>query len=167
MENLFNIGKIVNTHGIRGEVKIYPYSDELENFKRFKHLIVLGSPIEIETARVHKGMVLVKFKGYEDANQVTALMNQLVFIERDIVGEPEEGHFIVDLIGSSIIDQNDVLVGHLVDVLQNTTQDLYEIKRVDGKGVFLLPVVDAFVKSIDISKKVIHVFLIEGIMDEV
>ncbi len=164
MEGFFNIGKIVNTHGIKGEVKIYPYSDDLEQFKTYDTLWLGEEKVAVETVRIHKNMVLVKFSGYKDANAVQPLINRLVYIERSRKPDDGEGHYIVDLIGCRVETEDGACVGVLKDVIQNTSQDLYEIERQDGKGTFMLPAVDAFVREIDLAEKRIVVHLIEGIM---
>jgi 16S rRNA processing protein RimM len=168
MEGCFNMGKIVNTHGVRGEVKVYPYSDDLEKFEDFEYFYIEGEgkkKYEIESTRVHKNMVLVKFKGYEDINKVLNFLNKNVYMERKDVEDDSEGHYIVDLIGCEIFDDQGAFVGHLKDVLQTSAQDLYEIKKASDGKMFYLPVVDAFVKNIDIKNKKIIVHLIEGIME--
>lgn len=167
MENCFNIGKIVNTHGIKGEVKIYPYTDDIEKFADFDYLYIEGFgkvKYKLQSARAHKGMVLVKFSEYNDINQIAAFINKNVYIERQDAPDDGEGHYIVDLIGCEIYDESGEKLGVLKDVLQNSAQDLYEINRVQG-GVFLLPVVDEFVKKIDIKNKKIIVHLIEGMLE--
>jgi len=167
MEGCFNMGKIVNTHGVRGEVKVYPYSDDLDKFEDFEYFYIEGegkTKYLIESTRVHKNMVLVKFKGYEDINKVLNMMNKDVYIERKDVKDDGEGHYVVDLIGCEIFDDQGEFIGHLKDVLQTSAQDLYEIKKASDGKVFLLPVVDEFVKNIDIKSKKIVVHLIDGIM---
>ena len=168
MEGCFNMGKIVNTHGVRGEVKVYPYSDDLEKFEDFEYFYIEGEgkkKYEIESTRVHKNMVLVKFKGYEDINKVLNLLNKNVYMERKDVDDGGEGHYIVDLIGCEIYDDQGDFIGHLKDVLQTSAQDLYEIKKKSDGKMFYLPVVDEFVKNIDIKNRKITVHLIEGIME--
>ncbi len=168
MEGCFNMGKIVNTHGVRGEVKVYPYSDDLEKFEDFEYFYIEGEgkkKYEIESTRVHKNMVLVKFKGYEDINKVLNLLNKNVYMERKDVEDDSVGHYIVDLVGCEIFDDQGAFIGHLKDVLQTSAQDLYEIKKVSDGKVFYLPVVDEFVKNIDIKNKKIIVHLIEGIIE--
>lgn len=165
MEGFFNIGKIVGTHGVRGEVKIYPYTDDLDQFGEYAYLWVEKEKIEIESTRVHKNMVLIKFKGFKDANAVMPIINKLVYIERDMKNDDGNGHYIVDLIGCRILSEAGEEIGVLKDVLQNTSQDIYLIKRNDGKGDFMLPVVDAFVKKVDIENKCITVSLIEGLLE--
>lgn len=165
MKKSFNIGKIVNTHGIKGEVKVYPYTDDVKKFVDFDHLYVEDQKIQIETVRIHKNMALVKFKGYDTMDQVLPLMNKNVFIDRDEVDDGGDGHYIVDLIGCEIFDEEGLLIGLLIDVLQNTSQDLYQIRRIDKGADFYLPVVDEFVKNIDLDSRRITVHLIEGLME--
>ena len=167
MEGCFNMGKIVNTHGVKGEVKIYPYSDDLDKFDDFEYFYIEGEgkvKFKIESTRVHKNMVLLKFVGYDDINKVLGFMNKNVYIERKDVEDDGDGHYIVDLIGCEIFDDEGEFVGHLMDVLQNSAQDLYEIRRASDGKVFYLPVVDAFIKHIDINAKKIIVHLIDGII---
>ncbi len=165
MKESFNIGKIVNTHGVKGEVKVYPYTDDVTKFVDFDHLYVEDQKIQIETVRIHKNMALVKFKGYNNMDQVLPLMNKNVFIDRDEADDGGEGHYIVDLIGCEIVDETGQLIGVLVDVLQNTSQDLYQIRRADNGADFYLPVVDEFVRDIDLESRKITVQLIEGLME--
>lgn len=168
MEGCFNMGKIVNTHGVRGEMKLYPYTDDLDKFEEFEYLYVEGygkKKFLIESTRVHKNMVLLTFEGYHDINKVLEFINKNIYIERSDADDGSEGHYIVDLVGCDIYDDQGEYLGKLMDVLQNTAQDLYEIKRaVDGK-LFYLPVVDEFVKHIDIHAKKIVVHLIEGMIE--
>lgn len=165
MAQMFNIGKIVNTHGVKGEVKIYPYTDDVTKFEKYSSLIVGERRIEVVSVRIHKNMALVKFKGYESIDSVHELINQSVYIPREMADDDGEGHYIVDLIGCIILDEYGKELGVLKDVLQNTAQDLYEIKRKDSKQVFYVPVVDEFVKSIDINARKIVIHLIEGMLE--
>lgn len=167
MEGCFNMGKIVNTHGVRGEVKIYPYTDDPDKFEDFDYLYIEGhqkTKFMVESARVHKNMVLLKFKDFDDINKVMPYMNKNVYIAREDAPDDGEGHYIVDLIGCEIVDEKGEVLGHLVDVLQNSAQDLYEVKKVTDHQKFYIPVVDAFVKHIDVKSKKIVVHLIEGMM---
>jgi len=167
MEGCFNMGKIVNTHGVKGEIKLYPFSDDLDQFEDFEYFYLEGegkSKFIIQSTRVHKNMVLVKFKGFDDINKVIELVGKNVYIERKDVPDDGEGHYIVDLIGCEIFDDQGEFVGHLEDVLQNSAQDLYVIRKVSDNQTFYLPVVDEFVKKIDIVNRKIIVHLIEGIM---
>ncbi len=165
MQNFFNMGKIVNTHGVKGEVKIYPYTDDLDKFAAYDFLYIEEEKTHIESARVHKQMVLVKFKGINTMNDAENLVNKLIYMPREAVDDGSEGHFIVDLIGCHIYLKTGEDIGVLEDVLQKTAQDLYVIKRHDNGRVFYLPVVNEFVKHIDIENRRIEVELIEGLME--
>jgi len=169
MEKTFKMGKIVNTHGVKGELKIYPYTDDPTNLEILKYILIEGqgdTKFKITSFRVHKNMFLVKLKGIDDINVVMKYMQKEVYVYRADVEaiDDEEGHYIVDLIGCEIIDEQNNVLGILNDVLQNTAQDLYEVKQPNG-NVFLIPVVDAFVKSIDIEHKKIYVQMIEGLLE--
>lgn len=167
MKATFNMGKIVNSHGVKGEIKIYPFTDDLYKFEDFEYLLIEGEgekKFEVESSRVHKNMVLLKFKAFNDINEIIRFKEKNIYIYRDDADDDGEGHYIVDLIGCAILDENGNKVGILEDVLQNTAQDLYVIKQTGGK-VFYLPVVDEFVKHIDIDKKEIVVHIIEGLIE--
>ncbi|MBF4691707.1 ribosome maturation factor RimM [Fusibacter ferrireducens] len=167
MKATFNMGKIVNSHGIKGEVKIYPYTDDLYKFEEFKYLLIEGEgeqKFEVASSRVHKNMVLLKFKAFNDINEIMRFKEKNVYIYREDADDDGDGHYIVDLIGCSIVDDNHENIGILEDVLQNTAQDVYVIKQSNG-NIFYLPVVDEFVKQIDINKREIVVHLIEGLIE--
>ncbi len=167
MDNTFNVGKIVNTHGIKGEIRVYVYTDDPYKFEDYKYFLIEGKGEErfkITRARVHKGMAIVKLQGYNTPEEVMPLMDKNVYIYRDDAEDDGEGHYIVDLIGCQIVDETGKHLGQLVDVLQNTAQDLYEIKSDKGQ-TFLLPVVDEFVLSIDLESQTIVVKIPEGLLE--
>ncbi|GAU78777.1 ribosome maturation factor RimM [Fusibacter sp. 3D3] len=167
MKATFNMGKIVNSHGIKGEVRIYPYTDDLNKFEEFDYLLIEGEgekKFEVESSRVHKNMVLLKFKAFNDINEITRFKEKNIYIYREDAKDDGEGHYIVDLIGCAILDEQRTEVGILEDVLQNTAQDLYVIKQPNGNR-FYLPVVDDFVKRVDLDKREIIVHIIEGLIE--
>ncbi len=149
------IGKIVSHHGIRGELKIYPFTDDVTKFLRFEHLFIGSKKYIIDSCRIHKNMALVLFKGIDTIEKGLYLIGREVAVERAAVDDGE-GHFVVDLIGLSVIDMDGNLLGKISDVIQNTSQDLYEVTRggeIQSRGkkkTFLIPVVDEFVKEINI-----------------
>ncbi len=163
------IGKIVSHHGIRGELKIYPFTDDVTKFLRFEHLFIGSKKYIIDSCRIHKNMALVLFKGIDTIEKGLYLIGREVAVERAAVDDGE-GHFVVDLIGLSVIDMDGNLLGKISDVIQNTSQDLYEVTRGGeiqsrGKKTFLIPVVDEFVKEINIDGGVVVVSLVEGLLD--
>lgn len=166
LSNKLVVGKIVGHHGIKGELKVHPYSDYPERFLSFPHIFVEGQqePIEIEHARLHKTNVLLMLAPYHSIESSLFLLNKDVLIERDRIDVLEEGYFVVDLIGCMIVDRDGQSLGILEDVVPNNAHDIYKVKKANGE-TFYIPVVDEFVKSIDIDQKTIVVELIDGMME--
>jgi len=164
------IGQIVNAVALRGEVKIYNYSD-LERFEELDTVILANrkqsKEYKIENVRYQKNMVIVKFKGVNDRNQAEALKDYEVFItEEDLKELPEDTFYIRDLIGCEVKNiETGLVIGKISDVLQNTAQDLYQVDLEGGKQVFI-PAVSQFVKNVKIAEKMVEVSLIPGFLDE-
>lgn len=162
------IGKIVNAVALRGEVKVYHYSDYKERFEELTEIIVRKKKdyltYEIEKVRYQKGMVILKLRGVDDRNGAEALKDSDVFItEADLRELPEDTFYVRDLIGCKVYDE-DNYIGDITDVLQNTAQDIYQVKRPDGREV-LIPAVGDFVKKVDVEQKLVVVNLIPGFLD--
>jgi len=168
MVKYLEAGKIVNTHGVAGYVKIEAWCDSPEVLCSLKTLYFKkGSeyqPRNVVRAVKHKGMALVLFDGASNFDDAAALKNKIVYCDRGDIPMPEGGHFIADLIGLKVIDVN---TGHeygiLKDVLQNGPHDQYEIDRGNGNMAYV-PVVDEFVKNIDLEKG-IFIAPIEGMFE--
>lgn len=164
------IGQIVNAVALRGEVKIYNYSDYKERFEELDTVILekgrTSKEYKIENVRYQKNMVIAKFKGVNDRNQAEALKDYDVMItEEDLRELPEDTFYIRDLIGCSVVDLNsETKVGVIKDVLQNTAQDIYQVETSEGKEV-LIPAVAQFVKNVKIDEKIVEVTLIPGFLD--
>ena len=163
-------GKIINTHGLRGEVKIVTWTDTPEDFEVLEHLYVKrktgDEKLTVENIKYQKNNIIVKFKEITDINVAEKYKNLVVHADRDEFGELPEGvHYIVDLIGLDIVDENGGKIGVLYDVFNTGANDIYDIKR-DGKKNLLLPVIDDVVLDIDIEGKKITVKVPEG-LDEV
>ena len=161
------VGKIVNAVALRGEVKIYSYYDCKERFEELSRLLIDGDmELEIENVRYQKNMVIVKFKSIDDRNKAEALKEKDVYItEDDLAGLPEDTFYIRDLIGCRVFDaENGRLIGVVSDLIQNSAQDIYQIELEKG-GQALIPAVGQFIRSVDVSEKVIKVSLIPGLID--
>ncbi len=153
-------GKILNTHGIRGEVKIQPWCDGPEFLMEFDALYVDGKPLAVRSARIHKGNVLVLFEGYDSISEAEALKNKLVYVDRDEVELPEGRHFIADLIGLTVKNHDTgEILGRLVDVLDYPTQDIFVIK---GEHEYMVPAVDAFMREIHEEEGWMSLVILEG-----
>ena len=159
------LGKIVNAVGLKGEVKVYNYSDSEEVYERTPEIYAGDRLLKVQNVRIQKNMVILKLSGIDDRNAAEAAKGTELFItEADLPELPEGQFYIRDLIGMEVEEQGGSFHGVVTDVLQNTAQDIFEVKRDDGKTV-LIPKVDAFVQKIDGKERLITVTLIEGLMD--
>lgn len=152
-------GEIVNTHGIQGEVKLLAWSDSPEFLLDFKTLYVDGKPLEVQTARVHKNSLLVKFKGYEDVNAAMALKGKGVSIARKDAKLAPGRFFLADLIGLNVKDEAGEPLGVLKEVLTPSRQNVYVV---EGETTHLIPAVPEFIKKVDVDAGEMVVSLIEG-----
>ena len=159
-KELLEAGKIVNTHGVRGEVKIRPWADSADFLMGFENLHIDGQPVKVISARVHKGCVIAVLDGVSDIEGAIRLKNKTVFINRDDVQLEEGRHFVADLIGMSAVDEKTgSILGTIADILQLPSNNVYVIK---GEREIMVPAVPEFVKEINITKGVIKFKLIEG-----
>jgi len=154
-------GKIVNTHGIHGEVKVLPWSDDPEFLLDFDTFYVDGTPMEVQSSRVHKQNVLILFDGIQDINDAMRLRDKVLSIHRDDVQLPEGRHFIVDLFGLEVRDADSgAIIGHIHDVLTPPAQTIYVVRG--GEREYMIPAVDAFVLETNVEEGYLTVRLIEG-----
>lgn len=159
MEKYLEAGKIVNTHGIKGEIKIEPWADSADFLKSFKFLYIDGKPVKIVSSRVHKGFLITKFEGVDDVNAAMPLKNRVVSIDRAEAKLPKGAFFIRDLIGASVVTEAGEPLGKLVDVLEMPAHNVYVVA---GDREILIPAVPEFILKTDIDAGVITVHLIEG-----
>ena len=160
MEQLMEIGQIVNTYGIKGFVKVKPFTDDI---KRFENL----SYVYIETKKSLKEMkieeVLLKLKGIDDINMAETYRNCYIKINReDAVNLPEDTYFIVDLLGMNVYTEENVLLGNIIDIYPTGANDIYVVKDELGKQI-LLPAIGEVIKLVDTKNKKMIVHLMEGL----
>jgi 16S rRNA processing protein RimM len=153
-------GRIVNTHGVRGEVKIQPWADSPEFLKGFSRLYIDGKPYRLLSARVHKSSVIASLEDVDDVNAAMALRDKTVFIDRREARLPEGGYFIQDLIGAKVVTEDGAELGTLVEVLNMPASDVYVVR---GEREILIPAVPQFIISRDIDEGVITVRMMEGL----
>lgn len=158
------VGQVVGTHGIKGEVKIFSKSDFADERFQEGNIIRLemkntNIELEIESHRVHKNMDLVKFVGLDSINDVEKYKGAKVFAKQE--DDLEDGeYYYSDIIGCTVEDENGKILGKVIHILEMPTQDILEIE--DENGTFMVPYVDAFVLEEDIENDRIVVSLIEG-----
>lgn len=167
MEQLMEIGQIVNTYGIKGFLKVVPYTDDITRFESLKSIYVETKnslkTFIIEEVKYSKNLVLLKLKGIDDINSATIYKNCYLKIDRkDAVELPEDSYFIIDLIGITVYTDRHKELGNIVDVYSTGANDIYVVKNELGKQV-LLPAIGEVIKNVDIKDKKMIVHLIEGL----
>ncbi len=159
MKKYLEAGLIVNTHGVKGEVKIQPWADSAEFLKSFKRLYIDERPFELVSARVHKDFLIAQFKEVTDINTAMVLKNKIVSIDRDDARLPKGSFFIQDIIGASVRDESGNELGRLTDVLELPASNVYVVT---GEREILIPAVPQFIIKTDVDAGVITVRLIDG-----
>lgn len=159
------IGKIVNAVGLKGEVKVYCYTDRKERFQEMGQIWLEENLYPIQRARYQGNVAILKLEGIEDRNQAEAQRNKGVFIEESQLDQlPEDTYYVRDLIGVQVLLEDGGLLGTLTDVIQNSSQDLYQVQLETGKRV-LVPAVREFVLSIDMEERQMTVSLPDGLLE--
>lgn len=158
-EQFIEAGEIVNTHGIRGEVKILPWTDDAEFLKRFKTLYIHEQPYRVRSAFVHKGCLVAGLEGIEDVNTAMTLKGKTVCFARKDARLPKGRFFLSDIMGARVITEAGDEIGTLTDIIENPTQNVYVVT---GETEHLIPAVPEFILSTDPDNGIITVRLIEG-----
>lgn len=162
------IGKFVNSHGLKGHVKIYPLTSDIDRFKYLKSAYLGESklPVNIKETKFHKDMVILKFKEFDDINDILKYKDQYLYVDEENKVVLEENHFFIsDLIGCKVYDMNKAYIGDIIDVLQGYSNDVYVIKDKDLNKEYLIPAVKAFIKEVNIKDKTISIDPLEGMIE--
>lgn len=166
MENLLEVGQIVNSYGIKGFVKVVPLVDNNNQFKDFKTLYIKQKnsirELNIEEVKFSKNLVLLKFKQIDTIEQAEELRNYYLNAKRSDIKLEKGAHFIIDLIGLEVFTEDGELLGNLIEVLQPGANDVYIVEN-SNKQQILLPAIPDVVKNIDIANKKMIVRLLEGL----
>lgn len=168
MIEYLEIGQIVNTSGLKGIVKVNPFTDDITRFEKLKTILVdkNGTLVEyeIEQVRYHKNMVMLKLKGIDNIDQAEKLRNFYIKINRkDAVKLPKDSYFIVDLLGLEVYTSENELLGKVDDIFPTGSNDVYVVKNELGKQI-LIPALKTVIKNIDLESKKITVELPEGLV---
>lgn len=168
-EEMLRVGVITTTHGVRGEVKVFPTTDDASRFKKLKTVYLdLGKelmPVTIEGVKFFKQMVILKLKGINDMDQANLYRNKDILIDREhAVPLKKDEYFICDLIGLSCVSDEGEELGELVEVLKTGANDVFEIKKPDG-DTFLVPYIDDCVKQISLEEKKVTIHILPGLLD--
>ncbi|MFB7637236.1 ribosome maturation factor RimM [Peribacillus butanolivorans] len=172
MENWFNVGKIVNTHGLLGEVRVISSTDFPEKRYKVGNTLYLFRetekkplPLIIRSHRNHKNFNLLTFENYYNVGQVEAFRNGVLKIKEAQLGKLDEGEFYFhEIIGCSVFTDEGVEIGEIIEVLTPGANDVWVIKKAGSKDV-LIPYIDQIVKEVDISAKKVIITPMEGLLD--
>ena len=168
MQEFLEIGQIVNTFGIKGMVKVKPFTDDIKRFDDLKKVYVENNKTkkqyEIEEVKYHKDIVLIKFKGIDKVEEAELLRNSYLKINREDEPELDDGtYYIVDLIGLNVYSDEGCLLGKIDDIFNNGSCDIYVVKDELGKQL-LLPAISDVIKEINLEQKKIIVHILKGLI---
>ena len=170
LKRYLEIGKIVNTHGIRGEVRVDPWCDSPEFFKRFKTLWFDKNGekgVKVLSCRPHGNIVILALVGTDSIDKANQLRNKVLYMDRNDAKLPENKYFIQDLIGCSVVDADNggVVYGTLSDVSETGANDVWHVKDEKGRE-YLLPAIPTVVIDTDVENGVIKIRPLRGIFDD-
>lgn len=168
--DLFRVGVIANTHGVKGEVKVFPTTDAPERFKKLKSVILDTKreklTLELQSARFFKNLVIVKFKGIDDINDIEKYKGCDLYVTRENATPLNEGeYYIADLIDMKVVDDEGRELGVLFDVMQTGANDVFVVKMNDTDKELLLPNIPDCVLKVDLEERVITVHVLDGLLD--
>lgn len=169
MEDRLQVGIITSTHGVRGEVKVYPTTDDPARFKRLKEVILDTGreelTLEIESVKFFKQMVILKFRGFDNINDIEKYRQKSLYVtRRNAVRLKKDEYFIADLIGLTVVDEDENEIGTLKDVMETGANDVYVIDMTDGREL-LLPAIKQCVLNVDVEGGKIQVHVLNGLLD--
>ncbi len=166
--SFLEIGKIINTHGLKGEVKVITWMDSPEEFEKLSYVLTkkAGQEIKllIDTIKYQKNNIIVKFKEIPTIEVAESFKNAVLFVPKEELGDLPEGvYYIADLIGCEVYkEETGEKIGILTDVFSTGSNDVYEIKREGAKNLYV-PIIDGVKKSVDIDAKKIVIHIPEGL----
>ena len=168
MTKYLEIGQIVNTFGIKGMVKIKPFTDDINRFDRLKKIYISNKngkkEYQIQEVKYHKNMVLMKLEGVDTPEQADLLRQSYLLVDRADEEPLEEGvYYIVDLLGLEVYTDDNKLLGKVDDIFNTGSNDIYVVKDEMGKQI-LLPGIPDVLKNVDLEKGIITVHLIPGLI---
>ncbi len=170
MEDILRVGVITKTHGIRGEVKVFPTTDDPKRFKKLKSVLLDTGrerrKMEIEQVRFQKNLVILKFKGIDNINDVEAFKQCDLYVTRKNAVKLEENeNFIVDLIGLKVVTDEGEEFGTMKDVMLTGANDVYVIETLEGEEV-LFPAIPSCILDVDLDEEVMTVHIMPGLLDQ-
>ena len=169
METKLQVGVISSTHGVRGEVKVFPTTDDVKRFKKLKEVILdTGREellLKIEGVKFFKQFAILKFEGYDNINDIEKYKGKSLYVERaNAVRLNKDEYFIADLIGCQVVDEEEKPLGVLKDVMETGANDVYIVVSPEGKEL-LFPAIKECIRRIDVENQLIQVYVMPGLLD--
>lgn len=169
MEDLLQVGAITQPHGIHGEVKVFPTTNDVKRFKKLKEVILdtgrEQKVLEIEGVKFFKQYAILKFKGYDNINDIEKYKGKPLLVTREnAVKLGRDEYFIADLIGIEVYDEDGKYLGVLQKVIETGANDVYEVKFEDGREV-LFPAIRQCILDVDMENRKMKVRIMDGLLD--
>lgn len=169
MEDLFQVGIISSTHGVRGEVKVFPTTDDVSRFNKLKTVLLdTGSEqisLEIENVKFFKQFAILKFKGYDNINDIEKYKGKSLLVTREnAVDLEEDEYFVADLIGIEVVSDDGALKGSLKDVIETGANDVYVISLEDGREL-LLPAIRECILDVSLQDNRMKIHVLDGLLE--
>lgn len=170
MEDYLQVGAITSTHGIKGEMKVFPTTDDPTRFEDLDEVFIeMGremKPLHVQNVKYFKQFVILKFKEYSDINDIEQFKGKGIFVDREHAVELEDDeYFVADLIGLKVVTDDGLEFGELVDVMFTGANDVYIVKRNDNGEEALLPAIEECILEIDLDSQIMKVHIMEGLLD--
>ena len=169
MNNILQVGAVTSTHGLAGEVKVFPTTDDPKRFKKLKQVLLdTGKdmlPLEVEHVKFFKNMVILKFKGYDRIEDIMGFKGKNLYVTREnAVRLKKDEYFIADLVGMKVYTEDEAYLGELTEVITTGANDVYTVHMENGKDV-LIPAIGQCILNVDVEHETMQVHLLEGLLE--
>ena len=169
MNNILQVGAVTSTHGLAGEVKVFPTTDDPKRFKKLKQVLLdTGKdmlPLGVEHVKFFKNMVILKFKGYDRIEDIMGFKGKNLYVTREnAVRLKKDEYFIADLIGMKVYTEDEAYLGELTEVITTGANDVYTVHMENGKDV-LIPAIGQCILNVDVEHETMQVHMLEGLLE--
>ena len=169
MNNILQVGAVTSTHGLAGEVKVFPTTDDPKRFKKLKQVLLdTGKdmlPLGVEHVKFFKNMVILKFKGYDRIEDIMGFKGTNLYVTREnAVRLKKDEYVIADLIGMKVYTEDEAYLGELTEVITTGANDVYTVRMENGKDV-LIPAIGQCILNVDVEHETMQVHLLEGLLE--